>query len=104
MGSLRKRKPRSKQYGMAAEMTPRPEIEITDDKELPYIVEQRRLFLQSIMLETSLVFDTVFEAWRRVHYLRMGTRDEYTTREEFMKALEDPDPYESSYIFFCLGK
>jgi len=89
---------------MAAEMTPRPEIEITDEKELPYIVEQRKLFLESIMMETSLVFDAVFEAWRQVHYLRMGTRDEYVNHSEFMKALEDPDPYESSYVFFCLGK
>jgi len=89
---------------MADEMTPRPEIEITDENELPYIVEQRKLFLEGILMDTSLLFDTIFEAWRRVHVLRMGKSEEYVNHAEFIKALEDPDPYEPSYIFFCLEK
>jgi hypothetical protein len=89
---------------MAAEMTPRPEIDITDEKELDYVVEQRRLFLEAIMMETSLVFDAVFEAWRRVHVIRMGKPAEYLNHDEYLKAIEDPYPYEPEYIFYCMGK
>jgi hypothetical protein len=89
---------------MADEMTPRPEIEITDEKELEYVIEQRELFLERIKMEASLVFESVFEAWRRVHQIRMGKSAEYVNHDEYLKALEDPDPYESTYIFYCLGK
>jgi hypothetical protein len=89
---------------MAAEMTPRPEIEITDEKELEYVVEQRKMFLDSIKLEASLVFEAVFEAWRQVHRIRMGKPAEYLNHDEYLKALEDPYPYEPEYIFYCLGK
>ena len=89
---------------MADEMTPRPEIDITDEKELEYVIEQRELFLESIKMEASLVFESVFEAWRRVHQIRMGKSAEYVNHDEYLKALEDPDPYESTYIFYCLGK
>jgi hypothetical protein len=89
---------------MAAEMTPRPEIEITEEKELEHVVEDRKLFLERIKLETSLVFEAVFEAWRRVHQIRMGKSAEYVNHDEYLKAIEDPDPYESTYIFYCLGK
>ena len=85
-------------------MTPRPEIEITEYTELEYVVEDRKLFLERIKMETSLVFESVFEAWRRVHRIRMGSSSEYVTHGEYLKALEDPDPYESTYIFYCLGK
>jgi hypothetical protein len=90
---------------MADEMdTPRPVILITDEKSPPYVVHERKLFFEDLMMGTSLVFDTVFEAWRQVHRIRMGVRDEYPDQEEYMKALEDPYPYEESYIFYCLGK
>lgn len=89
---------------MAAEMTPKPEIDITDEKELEHVVQQRELFLESIKMEASLVFESVFEAWRRVHQIRMGKSAEYVNHDEYLKALEDPDPYESTYIFYCLGK
>lgn len=89
---------------MAEEMTPRPQLDITDEEELEYIVEERKLFLEAIKMEASFLFDAVFEAWRRVHHIRMGTANEYPNRGEYMKALEDPDPYDSTYIFYCLGK
>jgi hypothetical protein len=89
---------------MAAEMTPRPEIDITDEKELEHVVEDRKLFLERIKLEASLVFESVFEAWRRVHVIRMGKPAEYVNYDEYLKALEDPYPYEPEYIFYCLGK
>jgi hypothetical protein len=89
---------------MAAEMTPRPEIEITDEKELDYVVEQRKLFLEAIMMETSLVFEAVFEAWRQVHRIRIGTPADYLNHAEYLKAVEDPYPYEPDYIFYCMGK
>ena len=104
MGSSRKRKPPNKQDGMAAEMTPRPEIEITDEKELEYVVQQRELFLESIKMEASLVFEAVFEAWRRVHVIRMGKAENYATPADYELALIDPYPYEPEYVFYCLGK
>lgn len=85
-------------------MTPRPEIDITDEKELEHVVEDRKLFLERIKLEASLVFESVFEAWRRVHVIRMGKPAEYVNYDEYLKALEDPYPYEPEYIFYCLGK
>ena len=85
-------------------MTPRPEIEITDEKELDYVVEQRKLFLEAIMMETSLVFEAVFEAWRQVHRIRIGTPADYLNHAEYLKAVEDPYPYEPDYIFYCMGK
>lgn len=89
---------------MAAEMTPRPEIEITDEKELEHVVEDRKMFLERIKLEASLVFEAVFEAWRQVHRVRMGKPTHYLNYDEYLKALEDPYPYEPEYIFYCLGK
>jgi hypothetical protein len=89
---------------MAAEMTPRPEIEITDEKELEYVVQQRELFLESIKMEASLVFEAVFEAWRRVHVIRMGKAENYATPADYELALIDPYPYEPEYVFYCLGK
>lgn len=85
-------------------MTPRPEIEITDEKELAYVVEERTLFLERIKMEASLVFEAVFEAWRQVHRIRMGTSAQYLNHAEYLKALEDPYPYEPEYIFYCMGK
>ena len=85
-------------------MTPKPEIDITDEKELEHVVEQRELFLERIKMEASFIFESVFEAWRRVHQIRMGKSAEYVNHDEYLKALEDPDPYESTYIFYCLGK
>jgi hypothetical protein len=88
---------------MADEMnTPRPLILITDEKSPPGVVHERRLFFEDIIMGTSLVFDTVFEAWRQVHRMKIGMPEDFSNREEFMKALEDPDPYEPTYIFFCL--
>jgi hypothetical protein len=55
-------------------------------------------------MEASFIFESVFEAWRRVHQIRMGKSAEYVNHDEYLKALEDPDPYESTYIFYCLGK
>jgi hypothetical protein len=89
---------------MAAEMTPRPEIEITDEKELAYVVEERTLFLERIKMEASLVFEAVFEAWRQVHRIRIGTPAHYLNYAEYLKAVEDPYPYEPEYIFYCMGK
>jgi len=89
---------------MAAEMTPRPEIDITDEKELEHVIEQRQLFLESIKLEASLVFEAVFEAWRQVHVIRMGNVDNFATLGDYELALIDPDPYEPEYVFYCLGK
>ena len=89
---------------MAAEMTPRPEIEITDEKELEHVVEERLLFLEGIKMEASLVFEAVFEAWRRVHVIRMGTPAQYVNYDEYLKAIEDPYPYEPDYVFYCLEK
>jgi len=85
-------------------MTPRPEIEITDEKELEHVVEDRKLFLERIKLEASLVFESVFEAWRRVHVIRMGKAANYATPGDYELALIDPYPYEPEYIFYCLGK
>lgn len=89
---------------MTDEMTPRPEIEITDEKELDYIVEERKLFLEAIKMEASLVFETVFEAWRRVHRIRMGKPSDYATLMDYNLAIEDPYPYEPEYIFYCMRK
>ena len=85
-------------------MTPRPEIDITDEKELEHVVEDRKLFLERIKLEASLVFESVFEAWRRVHVIRMGKAANYATPGDYELALIDPCPYEPEYIFYCLGK
>ncbi len=85
-------------------MTPRPEIDITDEKELEHVVEDRKLFLERIKLEASLVFESVFEAWRRVHVIRMGKAANYATPGDYELALIDPYPYEPEYIFYCLGK
>lgn len=85
-------------------MTPRPEIEITDEEEFEHIIEERKLFLERIKMEASLVFEAVFEAWRQVHRVRIGTSADYLNRTEYLKALEDPYPYEPEYIFYCLGK
>ena len=89
---------------MATEMTPKPEIDITDEKEFEYVIEDRKMFLERIKMEASFIFESVFEAWRRVHQIRMGKSAEYVNHDEYLKALEDPDPYESTYIFYCLGK
>ena len=89
---------------MSAEMTPRPEIDITDEKELEHVVEDRKLFLERIKLGASLVFESVFEAWRRVHVIRMGKAANYATPGDYELALIDPYPYEPEYIFYCLGK
>ena len=71
-------------------MTPRPEIDITDEKELEHVVEDRKLFLERIKLEASLVFESVFEAWRRVHVIRMGKAANYATPGDYELALIDP--------------
>ena len=82
--------------------TPRPVILITDERSPPGLIHERKLFFEDIMMGTSLVFDTIFEAWRQAHRARIGVRENFSTHEEFMKAVEDPDPYEPNYIFFCL--
>ena len=55
-------------------------------------------------MEASLVFEAVFEAWRRVHVIRMGTPAQYVNYDEYLKAIEDPYPYEPDYVFYCLEK
>ena len=89
---------------MADEMTPRPEIEVIEYTELEYVVEDRKMALERIKMEASIIFESIFEAWRRVHRIRMGSSSEYVNYNEYLKALEDPDPYEDTYIFYCLGK
>ena len=86
-------------------MTPRPEIEITEEEECDDVVEQRRLHLENCFLMTSsLVFDTAFEVLRQVHRIRMGKPEDYASRADYEAALLDPYPYEPEYIFYCLGK
>jgi hypothetical protein len=90
---------------MATEMTPRPEIEITEEEEHEDVVEQRRLHLENcFLMASSLVFDAAFEAWRQVHRIRMGKPSNYATPADYEAALIDPYPYEPEYIFYCLGK
>lgn len=85
-------------------MTARPEIDITDEQEFEHIVEERKMFLEGIKMEASLVFEAVFEAWRQVHRIRIGTPAQYLNHAEYLKAVEDPYPYEPEYIFYCMGK
>lgn len=85
-------------------MTPRPEIEITEEKELDYIVEQRKLHLEYCLMHTPLYFDTVFESWRMAHLARIGKPEDYVSYDDYIMAKLDPDPYDKMYIFFCLGK
>ena len=90
---------------MADEMTPRPKIDITDEKERSSVVEQRRLHLEHCyLMASSMVFDAVFEAWRQVHVLRMGKISDYATYADYKDAIDDPYPYEPEYLFYCLGK
>jgi hypothetical protein len=90
---------------MASDMTPRPEIEITEDEESDEVVEQRRLHLEKcFLMASSLLFDSAFEAWRQVHRIRIGKPTDYASRADYEAALIDPYPYEPEYIFFCLGK
>jgi|APCry1669188879_1035177.scaffolds.fasta_scaffold59760_2 hypothetical protein len=83
------------------EMTPRPEIEVTDEKQVPFIVEARRAFLRHCA-STSRAFDAVIELWREVHLVRIGRPNDYVTDEDYLEAVVDPDPYDDTYIFYCL--
>lgn len=85
-------------------MTPRPEIEITEEKELDYIVDQRRLYLEDCLMHSSLFFDTIFEAWRMAHLKRVGLPEDYESHDDYLMAKVDPDPYDKMYIFYCLRK
>lgn len=84
-------------------MTPRPEIEITDAKQVPFIVEARKRFLRSRMMP-SILFDSVIDAWRNAHLILIGRRNDYETDEDYKDAILDPNPYKTTYIFFCLRK
>ena len=88
---------------MAAEMTPRPEIDLTDEVVSDEIIARRQKHLDDCTA-SSYVFDGVIEAWRVYHRIRIGTRDQFVNDEEYEKALEDPDPYEREYVFYCLRK
>lgn len=85
------------------EMTPRPEIEITEEKQVPFIVEARKRFLRSRMMP-SILFDSVIDAWRNAHLILIGRRNDYETDEDYKEAILDPNPYKTTYIFFCLRK
>lgn len=84
-------------------MTPRPEIDITDEEVSEDIVEQRRKHLEDCTA-SSYVFEGVIEAWRRYHRIKIGHRSQFVNKEEYEKALEDPYPYEIEYVFYCLTK
>lgn len=90
---------------MEPEMTPRPEIVITEEEESDEVVEQRRLHLEKcFLMASSLLFDSAFEAWRQVHRIRMGKPSDYGSQADYEAALLDPDPYEPDYIFYCMRK
>jgi hypothetical protein len=90
---------------MAAEMTPRPEIQITDEEDDNLdLIDRRKLHIEHCLMDSSLLFDSIFEAWRRVHEIRVGKRCDWPTRADYEDALRDPDPYDTYYIFYCLKK
>jgi hypothetical protein len=87
------------------EMTPRPEIQVIDEKDDDLnLIDRRQLHIDYCLMNTSLVFDATFEAWRRVHVLRVGNRSNWPTQADYEDALRDPDPYDTYYIFYCLKK
>ena len=88
---------------MTPEMTPRPEIEITEETMPPAEIAERREFLQSFAV-MNLGFQRAFEAWRDLHLMSIGYQDQYDSREDFLRAIVDPDPYDKRYVFYCLTK
>lgn len=84
-------------------MTPRPEIDLTDEVVSDEIIARRQKHLEECTAP-SYVVEGIIEAWRRFHRIRIGTRDQFANREEYEKAIEDPYPYEREYIFYCLEK
>ena len=86
------------------EMTPRPEIIITDEVESLEVVEERRKRLKDLVFHTSYYFDSIFESWRKAHLVQIGCVSDYATYEDYLMAKVDPDPYDDTYIFYCLEK
>jgi hypothetical protein len=89
---------------MDSEMnTPRPQIEITEESMSEEEKTKRRNHLKECTLISS-VFKAVIDAWRHRHLLQIGKPSDYPNYTEFKRAAEDPDPYDTDYIFYCLKK
>jgi hypothetical protein len=83
--------------------TPRPQIEITEESMSEEEKTKRRQHLKECTLTTAVV-RAVINGWRHQHLARIGKPSEYSNYTQFRLAVEDPDPYESDYIFYCLKK
>jgi hypothetical protein len=85
------------------EMTPKPTIDITDDEENACIVDDRKKKLKRLLRLTPEGED-VIEMWRQIHIDRIGVPRHFANYREYLRAVEDPDPYDETYIFFCMKK
>lgn len=85
------------------EMTPKPTIDIIDDEENALVTAERKKKLIRLLRVTP-EFNDVIELWRTIHISKIGVPREFVNYSEYLKAVEDPDPYDETYIFFCMKK
>lgn len=83
------------------EMTPKPTIDVTDDEENGLITAERKKRLIRLLRLTG---NDVIELWRGMHLSKIGLPNEFVNYNEYLRAVEDPDPYDETYIFFCMKK
>lgn len=83
------------------EMTPKPTIDVTDDEENGLITAERKKRLIRLLRLTG---NDVIELWRAKHLSKIGLPNEFVNYNEYLRAVEDPDPYDETYIFFCMKK
>jgi len=85
------------------EMTPKPTIDVTDDEENALVVaERKKKFIR--LLKLTPQNNDVIEIWRRIHICKIGVPREFVNYTEYLRAVEDPDPYDETYVFFCMKK
>ena len=85
------------------EMTPKPTIDIIDDEENALVTAERKKKLIRLLRVTP-EFNDVIELWRGMHLSKIGLPNEFVNYNEYLRAVEDPDPYDETYIFFCMKK
>lgn len=81
-------------------MDPRPTLDVENLWSPPELDEKRRKAI-SCHIHTSHAARRIYQAYRSLQYKKMQEH-EGGSKKDAITDSEDPDPYEPSYVFYCL--
>uniref|UniRef100_A0A6C0BIT7 Uncharacterized protein n=1 Tax=viral metagenome TaxID=1070528 RepID=A0A6C0BIT7_9ZZZZ len=81
-------------------MDPRPTLDV-DNLDISAALAAKRTKSLACHIHTSHVARRIYQAYRAIQHKKMQAHRRGTKKAAITES-EDPDPYEASYVFYCL--